>query len=119
MSLYDYRKQIQKLYNEPKSNGDIYEELSELRIDDEYNKYIKTISTNIINKSITFDLVDSVSDKQSQKLINEIRRVITEFINKNIHDQSDEFKKFVESDLCYDEFILCNDNGIYTIIVQL
>ena len=119
MDLYSNRKQIQKLYNESlygNTKGDIYSELSELRIE---NDYIKSISSNTINKTITFELEDNTSDKKSSKLLDEIKNTIKEFIEKNISEQSDEMKEFIESDLCYDSYFINKVNGSKTIIIQL
>ena len=119
MNLYTNRKQIQKLYNDSaysNTKGDIYAELSELRID---NDCVKTISSDMVNKTITFELVDETSDKKSSKLLNEIREVVKSFIEKNISDESEELKEFIESDLCYDSYFINKVNGAKTIIIQL
>jgi hypothetical protein len=119
MNLYDNRKKIQKLYDDSiysNTKGDIYAELSELRID---NDCVKTINSNTMNKTITFELEDNTSDKKSSKLIDEIKATIKSFIEKNISDQNDEMKEFIESDLCYDSYFINKINGTKTIIIQL
>lgn len=119
MNLYDNRKQIHKIYNDSiygNTKGDIYTELSELRID---NNFVKSISLNDMNKTITFELEDNTSNKKSSKLMNEIGNVIRSFIEKNISEESNEMKEFLESNLYYDSYFINKDNGIQTIIVQL
>ena len=62
MDIYNNRKQIQKIYNESvygNSKGDIYAELSELRID---NDCIKTIYSDPINKTVTFELEEDTPE---------------------------------------------------------
>ena len=120
MDLYANRKQIQKIYNDSIYNnikGDIYAELSELRID---NDCIKSISSNQINKTVTFELEDNISDKKSSKLLDEIKNTIKSFIKKNVSsEQNNEIEEFIESGLCYDSYFINKEDGSKTIIIQL
>jgi uncharacterized membrane protein len=120
MDLYANRKQIQKIYNNSiydNIKGNIYTELSELRID---NDCIKNVSSNIINKTITFELENGISDKKFSKLIDEIKNTVKSFIKKNISfDQNNEIEELIESGLCYDSYFINKEDGSKTIIIQL
>ena len=65
-------------------------------------------------RTVTFRLNENVSDRDVASLFSQIKLAINEFINKNISDNSNEFKEFLESDLCYDSYKLNNN-----MIVQL
>ena len=114
MEMYEYRKLIQKIYNESvygNTKGDIYKELSDLRID---NNFIDNIKCNQSMRTITFQLNENVTDRDVSSLLSQIKIVIKDFILKNISDHNDELKEFLESDLCYDSYKLNNN-----VIVQL
>ena len=116
MDLYNYRKQIQKLYDDSvygNIKGDIYNELSELRID---NEFIENINLDSTNKRITFKLNNSVTNKDVDDLFEQIQEVIKSFIYKNINCMSDGLKEFIESNLYFDSYFI-NESKI--IIVQL
>jgi len=119
MSLYDYRKQIQQLYNDSvygNIKGDIYTELHELTID---NEFIESVSSDTIKKTVTFDLIESATDKDSNNLILQVKDVIRSFVEKNISNISDDMEEFLNSNLCYDCYLLNEENGSKVIIIQL
>ena len=76
MELYEYRRQIQKIYNESvygNTKGDIYNELSDLRID---NNFVESIKCNPNMKTITFQLNENVTDRDVSSLLSQIKLVI-------------------------------------------
>ncbi len=115
MELYEYRKKIQKLYTESiygNTKGDIYNELSDLSID---NNFIVNIKSNTQMRTVMFTLNDNVTDRDVASLLSQIKNVIKDFILKNISKEENEnLIEFLETDLCYDSYILNNN-----IIVQL
>jgi uncharacterized membrane protein len=114
MDIYEYRKLIQKIYNESvygNTKGDIYKELSDLRID---NNFIENIKCNQSMRTITFQLNENVTDRDVSSLLSQIKLVIKDFVLKNLSENNDNLKEFLESDLCYDSYKLNNN-----IIVQL
>lgn len=116
MDLYNYRKQIQKLYDESvygNIKGDIYNELNDLRID---NDFIENISSDITTKRITFKLNDKATDKNVSSLTNQIQDVIRSFVTKNTNCMSDELKEFLNTALYFDSYFI-NESKI--VIVQL
>lgn len=116
MDLYNYRKQIQKLYDESvygNIKGDIYNELNDLRID---NEFIENISSDVTTKRITFKLNDKVTEDNVSSLISQIQNVIKLFVTKNINCMSDGLKEFLDSSLYFDSYFI-NESKI--IIVQL
>ena len=114
MELYEYRRQIQKIYNDSiygNTKGDIYNELSDLRID---NNFIESVICNNNMKTITFQLKENVTDRDISSLLSQIKIVIKDFVSKNISDENQELKDFLDTDLCYDSYKLNNN-----IIVQI
>ena len=119
MTLYDYRKQIQKIYNDSvygNTKGDIYSELSELRID---NDFIKNIECDSLKKSVTFELEENTSTKQSDSLMSQISETIKQFVIKNLNDISEGMQSFLQSNMHYDSYYLNTNNGSNTVIIQL
>ena len=115
MDIYEYRKLIQKIYNESfygNTKGDIYKELSDLRID---NNFIENIKCNQSMRTITYNLTENITDRDVSSLLSQIKLVIKDFILKNLSSENNnELEEFLESDLCYDSYKLNNN-----IIVQL
>ena len=114
MDVYEYRRQIQKIYNDSiygNTKGDIYNELSDLRID---NEFVEGVKCDQKMRTIMFQLSENVTDRDVSSLLSQIKLVIKEFVNKNISDGSKEFEEFLNSDLCYDSYKLNNN-----IIVQI
>lgn len=118
MNLYDYRKQIQKLYDNSvygNIKGDIYKELSELRID---NSFIIDITTDSMSKRVSFKLDNKAVDTDTADLIKQIQQVIKSFVIKNTNCMSDELKNFLESNLYFDTYII-NSEESKIVMVQL
>ena len=116
MDLYSHRKLIQKLYDDSvygNIKGDVYKELSELRID---NKYIIEVSEDRIEKRITFKLDSNIDDLSS--LLSQINSVIKAFIEKNMTCMSEGLKEFLSSGLFFDTYIIKED-GFKIVIIQL
>lgn len=119
MNLYDYRKQIQKIYNDSvygNTKGDIYSELSELRID---NEFIKSIECDSLKKSVTFELEENTSSKESDSLMSQISETIKQFAIKNLNNISEDMQSFLQSNMHYDSYYLNTNNGAKTVIIQL
>ena len=115
MSIYDSRKQIQKLIDESSYGlvkGDIYNELSELRID---NDFITEINVNSEKREITFKIKNEAKNK-IDNLIEQINEVIKSFIYKNLKNINDEFKNDIESQYCFDKYIFDSGEEILLII---
>ena len=115
LELYEYRKIIQRIYNESiygNTKGDIYNELGDLRID---NNFIESIKANQQMRTITFQLKENVSGKDVASLYSQITLVIRDFITKNLStEEYDNIKTFLDTDLCYDSYKISNN-----VIVQL
>lgn len=115
MNLYDCRKQIQKIYNDSvygNIKGDIYSELDELRID---NQFIISVSSDSTNKRITFKLEDYVTSSDISNLFEQIKEVIRSFIYKNMFI-SPEMDEFLNSNLYFDSYFIDESK---LVIVQL
>jgi hypothetical protein len=121
MNLYDYRKQIHKIYNDSvygNTKGDIYSELSEIRLD---NDCIKSVSYDQMNKTFTCEMVEGTSINELDNLLSQIREVIKNFIKKNLSCLSTEMEDFLENTYLYfDYYIIKKDeNELSSIIIQL
>ena len=113
MNLYDYRKQIQKIYDDSvygNVKGDIYNELSELRID---NSFIEEVTTNKMNKRVTFKLSIDHKDNNVSELIQQIQSVIKAFVEKNVSCMSDGLRNFLDSNpnLYCDTYSITENNS--------
>ena len=111
-NFYNHKKTIHKLYNESvygNIKGDIYNELSELRID---NGYIKSVATEPDKKTVLFT-IDNI-DYNKTDLKSQIKEVIRSFISKNISNWDQEFENFINGDLICDFYEMQN-----VLIVQL
>jgi len=114
MNLYDYRKQIHKIYNESvygNTKGDIYNELSELRLD---NNFIDSVVINNENKTVLYKLTEGFDKDDIQSLLDQVQSVIELFVTKNLPNIDEDMSNFLKSNLTYDHYIL-NDN----LIIQL
>lgn len=112
MNLYDFRKRIQSIYNDAiygNIKGDIYNELSDLRID---NDFIEEINIESQKMTIIYKLNINTSEKDINNLTLEIRNVIRMFITKNISDIDNDFNNFLNTDMICDFYKLTTQNNI-------
>lgn len=121
MNLYDFRKQIHKIYNDSvygNTKGDIYNELAEIRLD---NGCIKSISYDSMGKRFSYEMVEGTNINKLDDLLSQIREVIKNFIKKNLSCMSTEMENFLENTYLYfDYYIIKKDeNELSSIIVQL
>ena len=116
--IYDYRKQVQKLYIDSAKGlvkGNIYNELAELKLDYEFIADVKT------NSSI-FSIVFTIKSEKYSKtvrdiLIPRIKETIKSFVLKNVQNADDEMVEFLNSDLLFDIYQLHTND--YTIMIRL
>lgn len=114
MNIYDQKKKIHKIYNDSvygNIKGDIYKELSDLRID---NDFILQVDTQMLEKRILFKLKDETTEKQLNDLKIQITDIIKTFIENNIDDIDSELREFISGNLLYDSYQFKNN-----IMIQL
>jgi hypothetical protein len=117
-NMYEYRKQVQKLYIDSTKGlvkGNIYNELNELKLDYDFIDEIKTDS-NIF--SVTFTIkFEKYSKTVYNILISRIKETIKSFVLKNVQNPNNEMIEFLNSNLLFDIYQLNSDS--HTIMVRL
>ena len=92
---YEYRKRIQKMYDDSvagTAKGMIYNELTEIKLD--YN-FISNTSVNMEKRTVTFEIVSKEGKKYIDDiLIPRIKETIKRFVMKNIQDKNDKLFLF-------------------------
>lgn len=118
---YEYRKQLQQLYDNSVNGivkGMIYNELAELKIDYDF---IDNTSINIEKKTVTFEIISIENQKYIDNiLIPRINQTIKDFVIKNVKEvNNDELINFLDqNDYYFDIYRIYKDDKCI-ITVQL
>ena len=118
---YEYRKQLQQLYDNSvngTAKGMIYNELAELKIDYDF---IDNTFINIEKKTVTFEIISRENQKYIDNiLIPRINQTIKDFVIKNTKEaNNDELINFLDqNDYYFDIYRIYKDDKCI-ITVQL